>query len=67
MSVVICEDDHKCNAILDKSPRCLKTMIVCRDVRPATKTRAKNRGIEIIKFTDIEARGAKTDNPLVVS
>ncbi|XP_045476219.1 long-chain-fatty-acid--CoA ligase 5 isoform X2 [Harmonia axyridis] len=65
MSVVICEDDHKCNAILDKSPRCLKTMIVCRDVRPATKTRAKNRGIEIIKFTDIEARGAKTDNPLV--
>ncbi|KAL3273201.1 hypothetical protein HHI36_014657 [Cryptolaemus montrouzieri] len=65
MSVVICEDDHKCNAVLDRSPRCLKTMIVCRDVRPATKTRAKNRGIEIIKFTDIEARGAKTDNPLV--
>ncbi|XP_044760121.1 long-chain-fatty-acid--CoA ligase 5 isoform X2 [Coccinella septempunctata] len=65
MSVLICEDDHKCNAILDRSPRCLKTMIVCRDVRPATKTRAKNRGIEIIKFTDIEARGAKTDNPLV--
>lgn len=67
MNTVICEDDAKCNLLLEKSPRCLKRLIVIKDIRPATKQRAKNRGVDILKFSDVEIMGAKTSNPDVVS
>lgn len=37
-----------------------------RDVRPATKQKAKNRGVEIIKFSDVEVMGAKSNHPEIV-
>lgn len=67
MNTVICEDDAKCNLLLEKSPRCLKRLIVIKDVRPATKQRAKNRGVEIFKFSDVEIMGATSNHPDVVS
>nr|XP_023020932.1 long-chain-fatty-acid--CoA ligase 5 isoform X2 [Leptinotarsa decemlineata] len=65
INTVVCEDDAKCNLMLEKSPRCLKKLIVIKEVRPATKQRAKNRGVEIIKFGDVEVMGAKTNHPEV--
>lgn len=38
-----------------------------REVRPATNQRAKNRGIEILKFEEVEKMGAAQDNKEVVS
>lgn len=67
MNTVVCEDDTKCNLLLEKSPRCLKRLIVIKDVRPATKQRAKNRGVDIYKFSDVEIMGAKSNHPDVVS
>nr|CAD7463947.1 unnamed protein product [Timema tahoe] len=66
ISVVVCDDDAKCNLILDKAPRCLKKLIVIRETRPATNQRARNRGVEIIRFEDVEKLGASKDNPEVV-
>ncbi|XP_068914101.1 long-chain-fatty-acid--CoA ligase 5 isoform X3 [Tenebrio molitor] len=65
ISVVVCEDDQKCNLLLDRSPRCLRKLIVYKDVRPATRQRAKNRGVEIIKFHDVEVLGSKSNHPEV--
>ncbi|XP_072395967.1 long-chain-fatty-acid--CoA ligase 5 isoform X3 [Diabrotica undecimpunctata] len=65
ITTVVCDDDAKCNLLLERSPRCLKKLIVMRDVRAATKQRAKNRGVDIIKFTDLEELGAKTNHPEV--
>ncbi|XP_044252556.1 long-chain-fatty-acid--CoA ligase 5 isoform X2 [Tribolium madens] len=65
ITVVVCEDDQKCNLLLDRSPRCLRKLIVYKDVRPATKQRAKNRGVEIIKFHDVEVLGSKSNHPEV--
>nr|CAD7605596.1 unnamed protein product [Timema genevievae] len=65
ISVVVCDDDAKCNLILDKAPRCLKKLIVIRETRPATNQRARNRGVEIIRFEDVEKLGASKDNPEV--
>nr|CAH7756997.1 unnamed protein product [Callosobruchus chinensis] len=65
ITTVVCEDDAKCNMLLEKSPRCLKKMIVIKDIRPATRQRAKNRGVEVIKFTDVEVLGAKSNHPEV--
>lgn len=67
MNTVVCEDDAKCNLLLEKSPRCLKRLIVIKDIRPATKQRAKNRGVEIFKFSDVEIMGAKSSHPDLVS
>lgn len=67
MNTVICEDDTKCNLLLEKSPRCLKRLIVIKEIRPATKQRAKNRGVEVLKFSDVEVMGAKTSHPDTVS
>ena len=61
------EDDAKCNSLLEKSPKCLKKLIVFKDVRPATRQRAKNMGIEILKLVDVELLGSKSNNPEVVS
>lgn len=67
MNTVVCEDDAKCNLLLEKSPRCLKRLIVIKEVRPATKQRAKNRGVDIYKFSDVEIMGTKSSHPDVVS
>ncbi|CAH0387269.1 unnamed protein product [Bemisia tabaci] len=58
MSVVVVEDDSKCNQLLDRAPRCLRRLIVIKDTRPATNQRAKNRGIEVLRFEDVERLGA---------
>ncbi|XP_026470485.1 long-chain-fatty-acid--CoA ligase 1-like [Ctenocephalides felis] len=58
ISVVICEDDRKAGLLLDRSPRCLKRLVTIKDVRPATTQRAKNLGMEILRFEDVEKTGA---------
>lgn len=60
MTVVLVEDDIKVNQLLDKCPRTLRTMITVKPIRPATLQRAKNRGLEIITFADVERLGAST-------
>lgn len=67
ISVVVCEDDQKCNMLLERAPRCLKKLIVFKEARPATRQRAKSRGVDILKFSDVEAAGAKKGYPEVVS
>lgn len=67
INIVVCEDDKKCNLLLDRPPKCLKRLITMREVRPATNQRAKNRGIEILKFEEVERMGAAQDNKEVVS
>lgn len=66
ISVVLCEDDQKCNLLLERSPRCLRKLIVFKDVRPATKQRAINRGVEIVRLVDVELMGSKSNHPEVV-
>lgn len=67
MSVVICEDDKKANLLLDQSPRCLRKLITIKEVSPSTHQRAKSRGVEIMKFSDVEILGAQKDHPCIVS
>lgn len=67
INVVFVEDDQKCNLLMERSPRCLRKMITYKDIRPATKQRAKNLGIEIVKMSDIEHLGAKSNHNEVVS
>ncbi|KYM86229.1 Long-chain-fatty-acid--CoA ligase 5 [Atta colombica] len=63
INLVVCEDDQKCNLLLDKAPRCLRKLVVVKETRPATNQRAKNRGIELYKFDDIERLGAQRNHP----
>lgn len=65
INLVICEDDTKCNLLLDRAPRCLRKMIVVKETRPATNQRAKNRNVEIIRFEEVERLGANKDHPEV--
>lgn len=67
MSMVVCEDDKKANLLLDQSPRCLRKLITIKEVSPSTYQRAKSRGVEILKFSDVEFQGAQKDHPCVVS
>lgn len=67
MSIVVCEDDKKANLLLDQSPRCLRKLITIKEVSPSTHQRAKSRGVDIMKFTDVEIQGAHKDHPCVVS
>lgn len=60
---MVCEDDAKCNLLLDRAPKCLKKIIIFKDIRPATKQRAINRGVEIVKFSDVETMGSKQKYP----
>ncbi|XP_059476454.1 long-chain-fatty-acid--CoA ligase 5 isoform X2 [Neocloeon triangulifer] len=62
INIVVCEDDGKCNLLLDRPPKCLKRLITMKEVRPATNQRAKNRGIEILKFEEVERLGAAQGN-----
>ncbi|XP_057321321.1 long-chain-fatty-acid--CoA ligase 5 isoform X1 [Microplitis mediator] len=63
ISLVICEDDKKCNLLLDKAPRCLRKLVVVKETRPATIQRAKNRGVELLRFEDVERLGAQKNFP----
>lgn len=65
INLVVCEDDKKCNLLLDKAPRCLRKLVVVKETRPATNQRAKNRGVELLRFEDIERLGAQRDQPEV--
>lgn len=65
MSTVIVDDDKKANLLLDKAPRGLKKLIAIKPVRPATLQRAKNRGVDIHTFDEIERLGAQKDHPEV--
>lgn len=67
IQVILVEDDAKCNSLLEKSPRCLKKLIVFKEVRPATKQRAKNLGIEILRLQDVELLGSKANHPEIVN
>lgn len=60
MTVVLVEDDIKVNQLLDKCPRTLRTMITVKPIRPATMQRAKNRGLELVTFADVERLGASS-------
>lgn len=67
MTIVVCEDDKKANLLLDQSPRCLRKLVTIKEVSPSTHQRAKSRGVEIVKFSDVEILGAQKDHPCVVS
>lgn len=67
MTVVVCEDERKANLLLDQSPRCLRKLVTIKEVSPSTHQRAKSRGVEIVKFSDVEILGAQKDHPCVVS
>lgn len=64
--MVVCENDDKCNLLLDKAPRCLRKLIVIHETRLATNQRAKNRGIEVVRFEDVEKNGAIKNHPEIV-
>jgi long-chain acyl-CoA synthetase len=61
--LVVVEDDKKVNLLLDKAPKFLRKFVVIKPVRPATLQRAKNRGIEIYTFDEVEKLGALKDHP----
>lgn len=65
MSTVIVDDDKKANLLLDKAPRGLKKLIAIKSVRSATLQRAKNRGVDIHTFDEVERLGAQSDHPEV--
>ncbi|XP_014251042.1 long-chain-fatty-acid--CoA ligase 5 isoform X2 [Cimex lectularius] len=65
IEIVVCENDAKCNMLLDRAPRHLKKIIIIKEASPATKQRAKNRGVEIIKFDMVEKLGAANSVPEV--
>lgn len=58
MLLVVVEDDAKVNSLLDKAPRSLRRIVVIKEIRSATSQRAKNRGIEVMTFSDVEKLGA---------
>lgn len=51
--------------IFISSRRCLRKLVVVKETRPATNQRAKNRGVELLKFEDIERLGAQKNQPEV--
>lgn len=63
IQLVVVEDDKKVNLLLDKAPRFLRKFVVIKPVRPNTLQRAKNRGIEIYSFDEVEKLGAQKDHP----
>lgn len=63
--LVVVEDDKKVNLLLDKAPRQLKKLVVIKPLRAATLQRAKNCGIEIHMFDEVEKLGAQKDYPEV--
>lgn len=44
----------------------LQKIIVIKEIKPATMQRAKNRGIEVLTFAEVEKLGALHNHPEVV-
>lgn len=63
MVLIVCEDDNKVNSLLDKAPRSLRKIVVIKPVRPATQQRAKNHGVELYTFDEVEKLGSKQTHP----
>ncbi|KOC60001.1 Long-chain-fatty-acid--CoA ligase 5 [Habropoda laboriosa] len=63
INLVVCENDQKCNLLLDKAPRCLRKMVVIKEIKQTTIQRAKNRGVELLRFEDVERLGAQKNQP----
>ncbi|CAK9819906.1 Long-chain-fatty-acid--CoA ligase 1 [Anthophora quadrimaculata] len=63
INLVVCENDQKCNLLLDKAPRCLRKLVVIKETKQTTIQRAKNRGVELLKFEDVERLGAQKNQP----
>lgn len=63
--LVVVEDDKKVNLLLDKAPKQLKKLVVIKPLRQATLQRAKNRGIAIHTFDEVEKLGALKNHPEV--
>lgn len=53
MSTVIVEDDKKANLLLDKAPRGLRSLITIRPIRSVTVERARNRGVAVHGFDEV--------------
>lgn len=67
ISVIIVDNDSKCNQLLDRAPKCLKKLIAIRDIRSPTILRAKNRGVEVLSFRNVEQHGASRPQPMKVN
>ncbi|KAK7794083.1 hypothetical protein R5R35_010290 [Gryllus longicercus] len=65
IQVVIVEDDAKANLLLDRAPRSLRRLVSIKETRPATNQRARNRGVEVLRFEDVESAGAARNAPEV--
>lgn len=63
ISVVVVDTDEKCNQLLDRSPKCLRRIIVIRGTRPSTNQKARNRGVELLSFEEVEKAGASKTFP----
>jgi len=63
ISAVVVDTDEKCNQLLDRSPKCLRRIIVIRGARPSTSQKAKNRGVELLTFEEVEKAGASKTYP----
>ncbi|XP_001607778.2 long-chain-fatty-acid--CoA ligase 1 [Nasonia vitripennis] len=63
ITLVVVEDEKKCNLILDKAPRCLRKLVVINPVKSSTMQRAKSRGITVVSFEDVERLGAQKNHP----
>lgn len=60
---MVVDTDEKCNQLLDKSPKCLRRIIVIRRVRPSTSQKARNRGVDLLTFDEVEKAGASKTFP----
>lgn len=65
LSIVTVEDDRKVNLLLDRAPRVLQKIIVINDVKPETLKKAKNIGLDVLSFDEVEKLGAKAMIPEV--
>lgn len=63
ISVVVVDTDEKCNQLLDRSPKCLRRIIVIRGTRPSTNQKARNRGVELLSFDEVERAGTSKTHP----
>lgn len=61
--MVVVDTDEKCNQLLDRSPKCLRRIIVIRGTRPSTNQKARNRGIELLTFEEVEKSGTSKTFP----
>lgn len=60
--LVVVEDDKKVNLLLDKAPKQLKKLVVIKPLRSQTLQRAKNCGIDIFSFDEVEKVGAQKNH-----